>query len=248
MRLKSAITLAALLPTFLLAACGGAPKSAGSNPPPKTGQAGDYTWIGRDKVGKALALLQNGDAAGARQILAAVLDRQPSDAVARSLVRQIDEEPKALLGAESFAYTTRDGDTFSSLAQRYLGDPMLFYALARYNGVAVPAGLTKGIQIRIPGHLKREAPRAETRSDAAPRTTAPSAKPMPAPVAKPAAPVVDPLRAAQLRAQGLEAMNRGAIARAVALLDQASRLDPANPLIKRDLDRAIRIKRTVQGR
>jgi Flp pilus assembly protein TadD len=71
---------------------------------------------------------------------------------------------------------------------------------------------------------------------------------MSAPVAKPAAPVVDPLRAAQLRAQGLEAMNRGAIARAVALLDQASRLDPANPLIKRDLDRAIRIKRTVQGR
>ena len=248
MRLKSAITLAALLPTFLLAACGGSPKSAGSSPPPKTDQTDDYTWIGRDKVGKALALLQSGDATGARKILAAVLDRQPSDAVARSLVKQIDEDPATLLGTESFAYTARDGDTFSSLAQRYLGDPMLFYALARYNGVAVPAGLAKGTPLHIPGHPKREAPRPESRPEAVDRPAPAAAKPASAPPAKPAAPVADPHRAAQLRAQGLEAMNRGAIARAVALLDQASRLDPSNALIKRDLDRAIRIRRTVQGK
>jgi hypothetical protein len=246
MRLTSAITLATLLPAFLLAACGGSPKSASTSPPPKN-QTGDYTWIGRDKVGKALALLQNGDAAGARKILAAVLDRQPGDAVARSLVKQIDEAPATLLGSESFAYTARDGDTFSSLAQRYLGDPMLFYALARYNGVAVPAALTKGTPLHIPGHLKRETPRPEARPEAVDRPAPTPAKSTSAPPAKSAAPVTDPNRAAQLRAQGLEAMNRGAIARAVMLLDQASRLDPSNALIKRDLNRAIRIKHTVQG-
>lgn len=43
-------------------------------------------------------------------------------------------------------------------------------------------------------------------------------------------------------------MNRGAIVRAVSLLEEASRLDPNNALIKHDLDRAIRIRRTVQTR
>ena len=243
MRLTSAIIPIALLPAFLLAACGGTPQSAGSSPPPKEEAAGSYVWIGRDKVGKAITLLQNGDAAAARTILMDVLERQPSDAVAQSLVKQIDQDPKTLLGTESFAYTTREGDSFSSLAQAYLGNPTLFYALARYNGVTTPASLTKGTALRIPGHPKHEAkaePRAESAAHAA---AAPKAAPHP----KATVPAVDPRRAALLRAHGLEELNRGAIASAVALLSQASRLDPSNPVIKRDLDRAIRIKHTVQG-
>ena len=247
MRLKSAIAFAALLPALLLAACAGSPRSVGSGPPPKAGTPErDYTWIGRDKVGKAIILLQHGDAVGAREILADVLDRQPGDAVAQSLVKQIDEEPVALLGAVSFAYTARNGDSFSSLAQRYLGNPILFYALARYNGVTTPAALTKGTALHIPGHLKREPNRAEPSTEPGTHASSTPAKPVPA--VRPAAPAGDPRRAAQLRAQGLEEMNRGAIGHAVALLDRASRLDPSNALIKRDLDRAIRIRRTVQGR
>ena len=61
-------------------------------------------------------------------------------------------------------------------------------------------------------------------------------------------PVVDPARAAQLRAAGLEQLNRGAIHKAVALLEQARRLDPGSVLIKRDLERAIRISHAVDGR
>ena len=43
-------------------------------------------------------------------------------------------------------------------------------------------------------------------------------------------------------------MNRGQIDRAVGLLGQAAALDPDNPLIRRDLDRATRIRSTVHAR
>jgi hypothetical protein len=246
MGLKPALTFA-LLPAVFLAGCGGSPKSLSNSPPPKEEHpAGDHSWIGRDKVGKAISLLQNGDATAARKILADVLDRQPSDAVAQRLLKQIDEDPVALLGKESFVYTAKDGDSFSTLAQRYLGDPILFYALARYNGVTTPTALTKGTALHIPGHAKRETLRPEPRPDTEAHAT--STPPKVAPPTKSVAPINDPRRAAQLRAQGLEEMNRGAIDRAVALLDRASHLDPANPVIKGDLERAIRIRRTVQGK
>lgn len=235
--------LCVLLPVILLSGCGGSPKSAGSAPPPKEEQAESYAWVGREKVGKAIALLQNGEADAARKILGEVLDRQPGDAVAQSLVKQIDGDPQLLLGAENFEYMTREGDSFSSLAQRYLGDPTLFYALARYNQIMKPSALGKGVALRIPGRRKKEAPRPQPRPEPAPS----SAPVKPAAPSKPATPAADPHRAAQLRAQGLEQMNRGVISRAVALLTQASRLDPSNELIKRDLDRALRIRRTVQG-
>ncbi len=56
---------------------------------------------------------------------------------------------------------------------------------------------------------------------------------------------LDPASAARLRARGLEELNRGQVAKAVALLSQASRLDPGNAVIRRDLERAERISRVV---
>ena len=55
-------------------------------------------------------------------------------------------------------------------------------------------------------------------------------------------------RAARLRSQALEQMNRGAIDDAVGNLKQAAELDPHNALIRRDLDRALRIQSTVQAK
>ncbi len=74
--------------------------------------------------------------------------------------------------------------------------------------------------------------------------------PRPAPArdaAPPAGAPVDPARAAQLRTKGLEELNRGQVARAVALLAQASQLDPGSSTIRRDLERAQRIDRAVHG-
>jgi Flp pilus assembly protein TadD len=57
----------------------------------------------------------------------------------------------------------------------------------------------------------------------------------------------DPERAASLRAAGLDQLNRGEVAHAKLLLQQARRLDPANPLIQRDLDRAVRLSSARSG-
>jgi Flp pilus assembly protein TadD len=64
----------------------------------------------------------------------------------------------------------------------------------------------------------------------------------------PPAPAANPALAGQLRSAGLNALNQGQVARAVALLTRAAQLDPANPLIARDLARAERIARAVQAK
>ena len=94
------------------------------------------------------------------------------------------------------------------------------------------------------------ASRPAARSPASPRVASPS-KPPPAPTAAvkpPASNGRDPARARTLRAQGLEQLNRGAIDKAQDLLRQALRLDPGNPLIQRDLDRATRIGQAVRAK
>ena len=198
----------------------------------------------------AMGLLYKGDAVAARKRLIHLLTRRPNDPTARSLVRQIDTPPEALLGSESFAYVTRPDDSLSLLAERFLGDPVLFYALARYNHIATPGVLAPGQTLRIPGHEKPEAARPP-HANTEPRPAAPATKPAeqqhPAPEA-PAPPALDPRRASQLRAAGLEQLNRGAIDRAVSLLQEAHRLDPKNPLIQHDLDRAQRISRAVHAK
>ena len=189
----------------------------------------------------AMGLLYKGDAVAARKLLIRMLKRRPGDPTATSLVRQIDTAPETLLGGENFAYTTRPDDSLSLLAERFLGDPVLFYALARYNHIDTPGTLEPGRTLRIPGHERPETPRVQR----------PSAEPRPAPAIDKPAPTtqaINPRRASQLREAALEQMNRGAIDRAVALFEQAIRLDPGNALIQRDLDRAVRISRAVHAK
>jgi hypothetical protein len=51
-----------------------------------------------------------------------------------------------------------------------------------------------------------------------------------------------------LRSAGLTALNKGQVGNAVGLLAQASRFDPGNALIQRDLDRAKRLQAMVRAR
>lgn len=80
----------------------------------------------------------------------------------------------------------------------------------------------------------------------------PAKKPEPKATRKPAHPApsvkADPAKAAKLRAQGLEQLDRGAVDRAVILLEQALALDPENNLIQRDLERARRIQEAVHAK
>jgi Tfp pilus assembly protein PilF len=220
--------VAASLAVLTLAGCAAAPKATSPSPPPAVTPLVSNTPA--DRVNKAMELLLQAKPIEARAQLMSALKDQPSNDTARKLLNQIDNDPKVVLGIRAYAYKVRPGDTASGLASRFLGDPLMFYALARLNGIDPPSRALDGLTVMIPGEPK------------------PVAKAPPKAAAAPAAPVAkrDPARANQLRAQGLVQLNQGSINRAVGLLQQAVALDPGNPAITRDLERALRIQRTVQ--
>src|SRR5581483_4981073 len=92
-----------------------------------------------ERLGLAVALLNHGDRDQARAELGALLAASPGNAQAQRLLKEVDKDPQAALGRRNFPYTTRPGDTMASVAARFLGDPLKFYVLARYNNVATPA-------------------------------------------------------------------------------------------------------------
>lgn len=227
----------ALALTLLLGACAQTAKVATpavATPPKVVAPPAPTATPGlsaRDRQKKAVDLLGTGQAAPARLELVALLAEQPANAVARKLLDQIDRDPKEMLGAASYPYKVRPGDSMSALADRLMGDALMFYGLARYNGIADPSQMEVGRTLLIPGVPRKVAP--------APARTATAAAP---------AAQRDPARAGRLRGQALELMNRGRIDQAVPLLRQALGLDPGNAVIQRDLDRAVRIQANVRGR
>jgi LysM repeat protein len=200
-------------------------------------------------VDAAFDLLMQGDEAAARKRIKAVLKREPMNAGAQLLSDSMGRDPNELLGPQSYAYTARAGDTIVGLAQRFLGNRLKAYQLLRYNGLKAPAVLVPGQMLRIPGEPVRVEPVRRPDPTPAPPAARPSAPPASAPKPKPApaAPAANPAAARQLRTAGLAALNQGAVARALGLLRRAAQLDPANPMIARDLARAERIAATVRA-
>jgi hypothetical protein len=136
-------------------------------------------------VASAIEHLEAGEEEAAVAELGRVLQSDPGHRLARNLMRQIKEDPQALLGRESFAYRVQPGESLSRIAQRFLNDVYMFYALARYNDIKVPRLVAGGQMIRVPGKAPPlDAPAAPAQSAAAPAAKPPSAAA--APVAPPA--------------------------------------------------------------
>ena len=144
-------------------------------------------------VTRAIEMLEAGEAQAAEELLEAVLRTEPGQRRAQSLLRQIREDPRTLLGSDSFAHRVQPGESLSLIAQRFLKDPMLFYALARYNGIAVPRQLAGGQLIRVPGR----APAGGVDTEPPPQVAvpAPVPRPAPAPPAAPPTPTTPPVAA-----------------------------------------------------
>jgi len=235
------LALPVVLLTLALAACAQTPKSGpalGGKPtaPGASVPAAPVATAGlsaRERQKRAVDLLGIGQSDVARAELLALLAEQPANSVARKLLDQIDRDPRELLGEKNYAYKVRAGDTMSTVADRLMGDGMLFYGLARYNNIIDPSQMSVGQTLLIPG---------------VPRKATPTKPPPAAAAVAPTAAQRNPARAGVLRGQALEQMNRGAIDKAVGLLRQALALDPANAAILRDLDRAVRIQANVRGR
>jgi hypothetical protein len=99
----------------------------------------------------AIEHLDAGENDQARVLLDDVLATDPQHRLALSLTRQLRDDPVELLGRDSFSYRVQSGESLSALAQRFLRDPYLFVALARYNDIPVPRQVAGGQTIRIPG-------------------------------------------------------------------------------------------------
>jgi len=138
----------------------------------------------------AATLLESGNEEQALTQLQRALALDAGHKLAMSLKRQISDDPMAMLGRESFVYVVRPNETISTIALRFLNDVYLFYALARYNNIAVPRQLSAGQTIKIPG---KAPPRIDPPlPPPAAVAVAPSPAPAPPPVQPPAPPPLTP--------------------------------------------------------
>jgi len=154
----------AVLVVVVVAACAKEPPPA---PTPVTGPVTDggatlyVAELGlkpRERYRKALDLLGSGEFEYARVELKTLIDERPGYGQASDLIAQLDADPVATLGRESFTITVHPGDTISTLAHQYLGDPLRFVALARYNDLVVPNQLPAGTRLQIPGRQRAVSP------------------------------------------------------------------------------------------
>ncbi len=176
--------------------------------------------------------LLHGRYAEGEQRLRQYLAKYPGDRTAQSLLRQLTADPRTMLGGQSRGYVVQQGDSYSTLAARNLGDSNQFLILARYNGSTNPSALHVGDTVHLPlagthtpltpGTSSAKtgiASRAATANSA--NDAAPSAAPEVAPVGESAT-----ARAQHLQAESTTLMKQGQQDQALARLDEALTLDP----------------------
>jgi hypothetical protein len=203
------------------------------------GNAATPNLTPRERVRVAIELLGEGDERRAEVELQAALRTDVNATAARRLLDQINGDPRELLRGEARSYTVRQGETMSVLAERFQGDALLFYALARFNDLDAPNEVAEGQVLMIPRRPSLRTASAEIPPPPPPGTTTSVA------TSAPRGP--NAVRADQLRLQALQHMNGGQLERAVALLRQAQALDAANPAIQRDLARAERLQASLRA-
>ncbi|MDE2308113.1 MAG: LysM peptidoglycan-binding domain-containing protein [Xanthomonadaceae bacterium] len=220
-RLGQALRLAPLLAVLGVAGCAqfnalkakvGASRPSVVVTPPATAPAGTATTQ-EPSFTSIVDELQLGHYAEGESALRQYLKQHPGDRPAQAMLRQLTADPRQMLGAPSGTYVVQAGDSYSSLAARYLGDPGLFLILARYNGSTNPSVLRLGETVRLPLSAKR--------LSLAPGTAASAAVPVAAPVAESAA-----VKARRLQKESLTLLGQGHKNQALARLDQALQVDP----------------------
>lgn len=165
--------------------------------------------------------LQRGRYAEGERALRQYLAAHPGDRAAQALLHQLTADPARELGTRSRSYTVQPGDSYSTLAARYLGDAQRFVILARYNGSTDPSMLHAGQTLRLP--LAAASPGVAASSVAAAGSdTATSAAPNAAgTTGEPAV-----AKARRLQRESVSLLAQGHKDQALAQLDEALTLDP----------------------
>ena len=155
-----------------------------------------------------------GHYAEGEQALRQYLQQHPGDRAAQGMLRQLTADPQRWLGSRSRAHVVQSGESWSTLADRYLGDANLFLILARYNHATNPSLLRTGQTLRIPLSARGASPAAEVAA-----ADAPSADP--ASVAESAV-----ARARRLQDESVSLLAHGQAQQALARMDEALMVDP----------------------
>jgi tetratricopeptide (TPR) repeat protein len=169
--------------------------------------------------------LQRGRYRAGEKELRTYLAQRPGDRTAQDLLEQLTGDPMQMLGRASTPYVVKQGDSYSSLAQRYLGDATRFLVLARYNGSTNPSKLQVGESLRLPVSAPVATP---DRGAAAGVSTSHSASDSASPPVAASSVVRDPsaVKAAKLQQESIDLRQQGQLAQALSRLDQALTLDP----------------------
>ncbi|MGJ8680204.1 MAG: LysM peptidoglycan-binding domain-containing protein [Paraglaciecola sp.] len=159
--MESKSKLAAVIGCLVLMGCGAVgEKSAQSdsvntnNKSKTTQELINYTaeagLTAKQRFTKALEKLENGEEGQALAELNAYLEAVPRSNSAKNLVEQITTESTQYFPADFFTVDLTSGVSLSTLAKRYLGSALKFYALAKYNDISNPSRVDIGQQIKIP--------------------------------------------------------------------------------------------------
>lgn len=157
-------------------------------------------------------------AEGARQ-LRRYLRAYPEDRVAQAMLEQLTVDPQQALGRASRSYVVRPGDSYSTLAARYLGDASRFLILARYNGSPNPSLLQAGQRLRLPvasARLSARPPEQAVQQDVQEHSPPP-------------ADAGTETKAQRLQDESLALLRKGDKAQALERMDEALDTDPRLP-------------------
>jgi len=167
--------------------------------------------------------LQNGHYAEGEKALRRYLQEHPGDRSAQFFLRQWTEDPKHALGAAASPHVVQAGESYSTLAAKYLGDPNLFLVLARYNGSTNPSLIRVGTTLQMPATQNAVAAASTAAQSGAAGSTPPTGTPTPV---DPPADLPPSQRAEQLENQSIALYRQGHRDQALTVFDQALALNP----------------------
>ncbi|MDT8448554.1 MAG: LysM peptidoglycan-binding domain-containing protein [Wenzhouxiangellaceae bacterium] len=186
---------------------------------------------GRRDLGAAMDLLQRGRFENARTLLAELNEAQPESGPAALLLEQLITPAEALMPGPYRQLRIEPGDSLSRIAEREFGNPLLFVALARLNGIEVPGNVAAGTMLRVPaagaGITGRGGGAADAANTAAvPETISPATRP----AAQEATPDARPQAAGadRLTAEAKALMMRGDLIEAYHKASEAVASDPGH--------------------
>lgn len=160
--------------------------------------------------------LQAGHYAEGERQLRRYLEVHPDDSAAEAVLRQLTVDPEEALGHASRPYVVRPGDSYSTLAARFLGDGGRFLLLARYNGSTNPSMLRVGQTLRVPASRLASGTRPEGPAKAPAASTSSANGP-------------GASEARRLQDESLALLHKGQRSEALERMDQALDVDPRLP-------------------